>query len=104
MRPDNSAGFREAWDIVDRLWQGTVELARRLPPELLHASVDGEWSFINTLRHLVFATFAWIRRTILADPAPWDPLDLPFDELPDLPELPRDRDEADARHGARAAA
>ena len=31
-------------------------------PELLHESVDGEWSFIETLRHLVFATDAWIRR------------------------------------------
>jgi len=27
-----------------------------LPPEALHRSVDGEWSFIQTLRHLGFAT------------------------------------------------
>jgi len=25
------------------------------------------------LRHLVFATDAWIRRAILGDPAPWEP-------------------------------
>jgi hypothetical protein len=92
MRPADPAGFREAWDILERLWGETVERARRLHPELLHESVDGEWSFIETLRHLVFATDSWIRRVILGDPSPWDPLDLPWDEMPDTPGVPRDRD------------
>jgi uncharacterized protein YjbI with pentapeptide repeats len=92
MRPTDPAGFGEAWDIVERLWAGTVERARGLDPELLHQSVDGEWSFIETLRHLVYATDAWVRRAILGDPAPWDPLDLPWDEMPDTPGTPRDRD------------
>jgi DinB superfamily/Pentapeptide repeats (8 copies) len=91
MRPSDPAGFREAWDLVERQWDQTVERARRLDPELLHESVDGEWSFIETLRHLVFATDSWIRRAILGDPAPWDPLDLPWDEMPDTPGVPRDR-------------
>jgi hypothetical protein len=91
MRPTDPAGFREAWDVVERLWSGTVERARRMDPELLHESVDGEWSFVETLRHLVFATDAWIRRAILGDPSPWDPLDLPWDEAPDIPGVPRDR-------------
>jgi DinB superfamily/Pentapeptide repeats (8 copies) len=92
MRPTDPAGYREAWDVVERLWDGTVARARRLDPDLLHESVDGEWSFIETLRHLVFATDSWIRRAILGDPAPWDPLDLPWDEMPDTPGVPRDRD------------
>ena len=92
MRPADPAGFREAWDILERLWGGTVDRARRLPPELLHESVDGEWSFIETLRHLAFATDAWVRRAILGDPSPWDPLDLPWNEMPDTPGVPRDRD------------
>jgi hypothetical protein len=91
MRPVDPAGFREAWNIVERLWGGTVERARHLPPKLLHESVDGEWSFIETLRHLAFATDSWIRRAILGDPSPWDPLDLPWDEMPDTPGVPRDR-------------
>jgi hypothetical protein len=91
MRPTDPAGFREAWDVVDRLWEGTVARARRLDPELLHESVDGEWSFIQTLRHLVFATDSWVRRAILGDPSPWDPLDLPWDEMPDTPGVPHDR-------------
>lgn len=92
MRPTDPAGFREAWDIVERLWDGTVERARGFDPGLLHESVDGEWSFIETLRHLVFATDAWVRRAILGDPAPWDALDLPWDEMPDTPGTPRDRE------------
>ncbi|HEY2686827.1 MAG TPA: DinB family protein [Streptosporangiaceae bacterium] len=92
MRPADPAGFAEAWDILERLWDQTVDRARRLPPELLHESVGGEWSFIETLRHLVFATDAWIRRAILGDPSPWDPLDLPWDEMPDTPGVPRDRE------------
>jgi len=91
MRPVDPAGFREAWDVVERLWDGTVRRARGLAPELLHEPVGGEWSFIETLRHLVFATDSWIRRAILGDPSPWDPLDLPWDEMEDTPGVPRDR-------------
>jgi hypothetical protein len=92
MRPTDPDGFREAWDIVERLWDGTVARARSLAPELLHESVDGEWSFIETLRHLVFATDAWVRRAMLGDPSPWDPRGLPWDEMPDTPGVPRDRE------------
>ena len=92
MRPRDPAGFREAWDVIERLWRRTVERASGLRPELLHESVDGEWSFIETLRHLVFATDSWIGRAVLGNPSPWDPLDLPWDEMPDTPGVPRDRD------------
>ncbi len=91
MRPSDPAGFREAWQILQRLWAQTVDRAGGLPQDLLHASVDGEWSFIETLRHLAFATDSWLNRAILGDPAPWDPLELPWDEMPDTPGVPRDR-------------
>jgi uncharacterized damage-inducible protein DinB len=92
LRPVDPAGFRVAWDMIERLWGETVDRARRQPPELLHESVNGEWSFTETLRHLVFATDAWIRRAILGDPAPWDALGLPWDGMADTPEVPRDRE------------
>jgi hypothetical protein len=92
MRPTDAAGFRTAWDVVERLWAQTVARARVLDPQLVHESVDGEWSFVETLRHLAFATDAWIRRAVLGDPSPWDPLDLPWDEMPDTAGVPRDRD------------
>jgi hypothetical protein len=91
MRPADAEGYREAWATLERLWQQTVQRARGLDAELLHQQVDGEWSFIETLRHLVFATDAWVRRAVLGDPSPWDPLDLPHDEMPDEPSVPRDR-------------
>jgi uncharacterized protein YjbI with pentapeptide repeats len=90
MRPAGADGYREAWDILERLWQQTVGRARTLPPDLLYERVDDEWSFIETLRHLVFATDAWVRRAVLGEPAPWDPLDLPHDEMADVPGVPRD--------------
>jgi hypothetical protein len=91
MRPTDAAGFRRAWEALDELWAGTIATARRLPPERLHESVGGEWSFIETLRHLVFATECWVLRAVLGDPAPWHPLSLPWDEMPDTPGVPRDR-------------
>lgn len=92
MRPDDSDGFREAWAILERLWEGTVTRARTFPEADLHASVDGEWSFIQTLRHLSFATAAWVDRMVLGDTAAWHLLDLPWDEAPGWDGIPRDRD------------
>ena len=90
MRPADADGFREGWAIVQRRWAETVEHARHLPPELLHERVDDEWSFIETQRHLVFATDAWVRRAILGDPAPWDPLDLPHTDDGPIAHVPND--------------
>jgi uncharacterized protein YjbI with pentapeptide repeats len=93
MRPTDPDGFREAWDILERLWAGTVDRARALPAAALHESVDEEWSFTETLRHLAFATECWLLRAILGDPRPYAPLSLmPWDEMPDTEDVPRDRD------------
>src|SRR4051795_2671839 len=86
MRPVGPDGFREAWDVLERLWAGTVERARGLDAELLHESVDGEWTFIETLRHLAFATDAWVRRAILGEESPRHPPDPPGGETPHRPE------------------
>lgn len=91
-RPTTPDGFREAWDANERLWAATVERARRLPADLLHESVDGEWSFVQTLRHLAFATESWVGRCILRDMSPWHPLSLPWDTMAPRPGVPHDRD------------
>ena len=92
MSPTDVAGFRDAFATLDRLWAGTVEKARALPPEALHEQVDEEWSFIETLRHLGFAHACWVGGVVLADPSPWHPLDLPWDEAPVVDGVPWDRD------------
>lgn len=92
MRPTDAEGFRRAWDVVEELWAGTVERARRLDPALLHESVEGEWSFVQTLRHLAFATECWLLRAIQGDAAPWHALSLPWDEAPPMEGVVHDRD------------
>ena len=95
LHPTDPAGFRAAWDVLDGLWAGTLDRARRLEavePDLLHESVEGEWSFISTLRHLPFATSSWLSRGILGDPSPWHPLELPWDEMSPTPGVPQDRE------------
>jgi hypothetical protein len=92
MRPDDSDGFREAWAILERLWKGTVARAMTLPAAALHRNVDDEWSFIQTLRHLNFASAAWVDRMVLGNSSPWHPLDLPWDEAPGWDGIPWDRE------------
>lgn len=92
MYPSDSDGFREAWAILERLWEGTLARARTLPEPMLHESVDDEWSFIQTLRHLNFASAAWVNRMVLGDASPWHALDLPWDEAPGWDGIPWDRE------------
>jgi len=92
VRTSGADGFRAAWDVIEELWPPTIERARRLPADLLHEQVDGEWSFIQTLRHLAFVTDAWVRRAILSDPWPYDALDLLHTEHHDELRLPNDLD------------
>jgi hypothetical protein len=70
-------GFRAMWDTVERLWTDTVARAERLPEAQLHERVDEEWSFVETMRHLVFITDSWAGRTILDEPMPYSRLALP---------------------------
>ena len=92
MRPDDADGFREAWAILERLWEGTVARGRTFPEPALHRSVDDEWSFIQTLRHLNFASAAWAGRMIVGTSSPWHALDLPWDEAPGWEGIPWDRE------------
>lgn len=84
LHPDTPEGMRETWSIIEGLWKGTVKRARKLPEARLHESVDEEWSFVETLRHLIMVTDSWIRRTVLNEkdhyypggPVPHRPADL----------------------------
>jgi hypothetical protein len=74
--------YRAMWDTVERIWADTVARAERLPEAARHERVDGEWSFTETLRHLVFATDAWASRTVLDQPMPYHRLGLPQPSYP----------------------
>jgi len=73
---------RAAWQTIEGLWAETVDRARRLPEPLLHERVDDEWSFTETLRHLIFATDAWAGRSILGDERPYSRLGYPHSAYP----------------------
>lgn len=70
------AGLREAWTALQSAWTALIE---RTPTDLVDGSVDGEWSFVQTLRHLVFATDVWLSKAILGREEPFHPLGQPHD-------------------------
>ena len=51
-----------------------------MPAGTRDVSVAGEWSFTETLRHLVLATDAWLGKAILGRERPFHPLGLLFSE------------------------
>jgi hypothetical protein len=77
--PKTIDGFREAWSMIEASWATTFDVAQGTDERLLHTAVNGEWSFIETQRHLVFVTDAWIIRTVLGSEAAYHQLGLPPD-------------------------
>ena len=75
--------FRAMWDTIEGLWKAATERAGRLPAAARAEQVGGEWSFEQTLRHLIFITDAWAMRTVLDEPMPYHPLGLPQSWYPD---------------------
>jgi DinB family protein/pentapeptide repeat protein len=78
-------GVRQAWDIVEGFAAATVERARRLHPEQLDERVDDEWSYLETLRHLVYATDRWITGPVLHEATPFHRWGRPNDPLDEVP-------------------
>jgi hypothetical protein len=69
--------FRAAWDVIETLWAATLDRARRLPAAKLHERVSGEWSLVDTQRHLLFAGDAWLGNAVLEELSPYHRLGLP---------------------------
>ncbi len=67
-------GLRAAWAALERGWAATLERVAALPAGVVDVSVAGEWSFAQTLRHLVMATDTWLGRAILEVEQPYHPL------------------------------
>lgn len=76
-RASSPDGLRAAWDSVDRAWNAAIERAAALPAGSVAVSIDGEWSFAETLRHLVYATDIWLGKAVVGLPeADFHPLGL----------------------------
>ena len=74
--------YRAMWDTIERLWSDAAARIERLPEAARYEQVDGEWSFVETMRHLVFATDAWASRTVLDEPMPYHRLGLTHTSYP----------------------
>jgi hypothetical protein len=84
-RATDPEGLRSAWAAIERTWETTLARVAAMPVGTVDVSVDGEWPFAKTLRHLVFATDMWLGRAILGAEQPFHPigpLDNPFDSVP----------------------
>ncbi|NUR08137.1 MAG: DinB family protein [Nocardioidaceae bacterium] len=77
-RAEDADGLRHAWTAVEGTWTATLERVEALPAGTVDVSVAGEWSFAQTLRHLVMATDVWLRRAVLGIEQPFHPLGLAY--------------------------
>jgi hypothetical protein len=75
-RATDPEGLRAAWAALERTWAGTIERVAAMPDGTVDVSVDDEWSFAQTLRHLVLATDTWLGRGVLRLEHPYHPLGL----------------------------
>ena len=80
-RADRRAGdpdsLRAAWASLERTWAATLERVAAMPTGTVDVSVGGEWSFAQTLRHLVLATDVWLGRAVLGIEQPFHPIGQP---------------------------
>ncbi len=76
-RAGDPAGLRAAWAMLEQTWTATLERVAAMPAGSVDISVDGEWSFAQTLRHLVMATDTWFRKAILEIDEPYHPIGQP---------------------------
>jgi len=74
--------YRAAWGAIETLWGATLDRAKLLPEAKLHERVDGEWSLVETQRHLLFACDAWLGNAVLEEEAPYHPLGFPAGGTP----------------------
>jgi hypothetical protein len=75
LRPSTPDEMRATWAALEASWATTIERALALPEAALHEKVNDEFSFVQTLRHLVFAIDKWFTAPILGDA--FDPIGLP---------------------------
>ena len=76
-RAGDPKGLRAAWNALELSWGATIERVAAMPPEIVDISVDGEWSFAQTLRHLIMATDTWLGRAILELERSYHPIGQP---------------------------
>jgi hypothetical protein len=75
LRPSTPEAMCATWAALEDAWAKTIDRALALPEAALDVSVDDEWSFVQTLRHLVFAMDKWFTEPVLGES--FDPIGMP---------------------------
>jgi hypothetical protein len=73
LRAADPAAFADAWAMIEQTWASTNDRARSLPASVVAERVEGEWSFVETHRHLILATELWLRRMVKGMTTPYHP-------------------------------
>jgi hypothetical protein len=76
-RAEDPDGLRAAWAALEVAWDAALARAATMPEGNVEVSVGGEWSFAQSLRHLVMATDTWLRKAVLEVEAPYHPIGQP---------------------------
>jgi hypothetical protein len=91
IRSDEPGDLRKAWRQLGDDWATTIERVRSMPEGSEHQGVDGEWSMVETLRHLVFVHDSWFRRCVLGLTEPFTAMGLASPFVPDQEKLGLDQ-------------
>lgn len=83
LRPTTIAAVSAAWTETERAWAETLERASTLSADERRRSIDDEWSFMETLRHLVFVADKWFTVPILG--GTFEPIGIPNRGSADFP-------------------
>ena len=76
IRSDEPSELRAAWRQLRDDWASTTERVRSMHEGSEQQGVDGEWSMVETLRHLVFVHDSWFRRCVLGLTEPFTTMGL----------------------------
>lgn len=83
LQPTDPADMRATWSLLEAEWGATIAEAQALPDGAVYESVDGEFSFVQTLRHLVMALDKWFTAPVLG--REFHPIGLPNTGSLDFP-------------------
>ncbi|MCU1396748.1 MAG: pentapeptide repeat protein [Ilumatobacteraceae bacterium] len=65
--------LRAAWAAIELAWATAYRRAAAMPAGTVDVCVEEEWSFAETVRHMVFVTDAWLGAVLGSEPRfhPW---------------------------------
>jgi hypothetical protein len=86
IRSAHPTDLRRAHHQLQAEWRATVERIGVMPNSSEHRRVGGEWSAVQTLRHLVFVHDSWFRRCCLGSTRPFTAIGLASPFVPDQAE------------------